>query len=177
MKTQHLLLCALLTLTSTASQAAAPRTAVPSGNVTVAFFEPENFTDFRDTMMGRYDDTTYADQLRDHLADQARRYVPAGQTLQITFTDIDMAGDFEPWRGIRWSDIRVVKDLYPPRVVFSFRLVDAEGNILKEGKRDLRELGFMMNASFLDNNDSLRHEKSLIDDWLRREFPRLPKAA
>jgi hypothetical protein len=39
--------------------------------------------------------------------------------------------------------------------------------VLREGKRDLRGLSFMTRG-FAD--DTLRHEKALIEDWLRREF-------
>ena len=41
--------------------------------------------------------------------------VPEGDKLTITFTDIDLAGDFEPWRGPQWDEVRIVKAIYPPR--------------------------------------------------------------
>ena len=47
---------------------------------------------------------------------RANEVLPAGQTLTVTFTDIDLAGDFEPWRGGQAMDIRIVKDVYPPRM-------------------------------------------------------------
>jgi len=68
-----------------------------------------------------------------------------------------------------------VKDIYPPRMVFSFRLTDAAGNVVKEGTRDLRDMGFMMKISMGFRDDSVRHEKAMIDDWLRSEFPRVRK--
>ena len=142
----------------------------------VNFFEPKKFTDVKDSSMGEYDRTTYLDQIRDHLLEQAKYYVPDGHRLSVTFTDIDMAGDFEPWRGPRFDDIRIVKDIYPPRMVLTFRLTDAEGNVVKEGKRDLRDLAFMMKITMAFRDDSVRHEKALLDDWLRSEFPRVRKS-
>ena len=85
--------------------------------------------------MGDYERTAYLDMIRDHLLEQAKYYVPDGHSLAVTFTDIDMAGDFEPWRGPRFDDIRIVKDIYPPRINLNFRLTDAEGNVVKEGRR------------------------------------------
>jgi hypothetical protein len=86
-----------------------------------------------------------------------------------------MAGDFEPWRGPRFDDIRIVKDIYPPRMNLAFRLTDAEGTVVKEGKRELRDLSFLMKITMSFRDDPVRHEKALVDDWLRAEFPRVRK--
>ena len=110
---------------------------------------------------------------RDYLLEQAKYYVPEGHMLSVTFTDIDMAGDFEPWRGPRFDDIRIVKDIYPPRIVLNFRMTNAEGAVVKEGKRELRDLAFMMKINMSFRDDPVRYEKALLDDWLRAEFPRV----
>jgi hypothetical protein len=142
----------------------------------VLFFEPLKFTDVRDSYMGDSTRTTYLEQIRDHLLEQAKYYVPEGHMLSVTFTDIDMAGDFEPWHGPRWSDVRIVKDIYPPRMSLSFRLTDAEGRVVMEGRRELRDLAFMMKITMGFRDDPVRHEKALLDDWLRSEFPRVRKS-
>lgn len=155
----------------TGAQAAAPVTGA-NGVAEVNFLEPKKFTDVKDNDMGDYERTTYLDSIRDHVLEQAKRFVPAGHRLAVTFTDIDMAGDFEPWRGPRFSDIRIVKDIYPPRVELSFQLTDAEGNVIKQGKRELRDLAFMMKINMSFRDDPVRHEKALLDDWFRSEFPK-----
>ncbi|MBM3855516.1 MAG: DUF3016 domain-containing protein, partial [Verrucomicrobia bacterium] len=132
-------------------------------------------TDVRDSYQGDFERTTYLQQLRDHLLEQAKYYVPDGHLLSVTFTDVDMAGDFEPWRGPAWNDVRVVKDIYPPRLNLAFRLTDAEGQVIKQGKRELRDLAFLMKIALGFRDDPVRHEKALIDDWLRAEFPRVRK--
>jgi hypothetical protein len=174
MKTSKLLTVTLLGLAPVLALRAAETRTVARADV--AFFEPQKFTDVRDSYMGDPDRTTYLEQIRDHLLEQAKYYVPDNHHLSVTFTDIDMAGDFEPWRGPRWDDVRIVKDIYPPRVQLSFRLTDAAGNVVKEGKRDLRDLAFMMKINMSFRDDPVRHEKGLIDDWLRSEFPRVRKS-
>lgn len=141
----------------------------------VEFFEPLKFTDVRDSHMGEADPAVYLPRLRDHLLERAKYYVPEGHALSVTITDVDMAGDFEPWRGPTWSDVRIVKDIYPPRIDLAFRLTDAEGRVVKEGKRELRDLAFMMKLTMAFRDDPLRHEKALLDDWLSLEFPRVRK--
>lgn len=63
----------------------------------------------------------------------------------------------------------MVKEIYPPRIQLAFRLTDAAGDVVKEGGRELRGLR-LMTRGFAD--DTLRHEKALLDDWLRSEFTR-----
>jgi hypothetical protein len=173
MKTSRFIALSLLGMLSGLALGAAETRTIARAEV--LFFEPQKFTDVRDSYMGDPDRTTYLEQIRDHLLEQAKYYVPEGHKLAVTFTDIDMAGDFEPWRGPRWDDIRVVKDIYPPRMVLTFRLTDAEGKVVKEGKRDLRDLAFMMKITMSFRDDAVRHEKALLDDWLRSEFPRVRK--
>lgn len=172
MKLNRLLIASLLGVAGPFAVQAAPTPV--DARAEVLFFEPEKFTDVKDSYMSAdVDRTTYLDQIRDHLVSQAKHYVPDGHRLQVTFTDIDMAGDFEPWRGPRFDDIRIVKDIYPPRMDLKFRLTDAEGNVVKEGTRELRDLSFMMKIPMHSQSDTMRHEKALIDDWLRAEFPRV----
>ena len=68
-------------------------------------------------------------------------------------------------------DIRIVKDVYPPRMDLEFKLTAADGRVIKEGKRQLRDLAFM---GKITNNprDNLRFEKNLLDDWLKNDFPK-----
>lgn len=173
MKTSHGLLFGALALGPALASVAAETRIIARAEV--LFFEPQKFTDVRDSQMGDASRTTYLEQIRDHLLEQAKYRVPEGHLLNVTFTDIDMAGDFEPWRGPRFDDIRIVKDIYPPRISLSFRLTDAEGNVVKEGKRELRDMAFMMKITVGFRDDSVRHEKALLDDWLRNELPRVRK--
>lgn len=170
-----LLLSALALLGSGAARALDPVKG-PSV-VDVTFFEREKFTDVRDAYMGtdKGRDGTL-DTLKEHLMKRGLRGLLPGQKLAITITDVDLAGDYEPWRGPQWSDVRVVKDMYPPRIKLSFRLTDADGTVLKEGTRDLFDMGFLMKMTMAFRDDPLRHEKELLDDWLSDEFRPAKKA-
>jgi hypothetical protein len=176
MKTNRLFLVVFLAVAPLLGLRAAEQSAVVE-RVQVLFFEPKNFTDIGDGPMpsdsSRESDLT---QIRDYLVRQGRYYVVEGQRLDISFTDIDRAGEFEPWRGSRWDEVRIVKDIYPPRMVLNFRLVDAEGNVIKQGKRELLDMAFMLKISLVDRNDPLHYDKALLDDWLRTEFPRVKKS-
>ncbi|HEX2854607.1 MAG TPA: DUF3016 domain-containing protein [Opitutaceae bacterium] len=147
----------------------------PEYRTEVVFFEREKFTDVRDQ---NFDNDKNRDaileQLKTYLQERAQLYVPEGAKLSVTIKDVDMAGEFEPWRTPAGHDVRIVKEIYAPRIKLAFQFTDANGEVVKQGTRDLRNLDFMRN-SFGNFNEPYRYEKALIDDWLRAEFPRAKK--
>jgi len=109
--------------------------------------------------------------LGDYLRRRAERLLPAGQRLDVSIDDIRLAGAFEPWRGPNMQDVRILKDLYPPRIDLHFRLLDANGATLREGSAKLRDLAYLQHA-LPNDNDPLRYDKRLLGEWLDSEFRR-----
>lgn len=173
MKTSHLFSAALAMAAACALHAA--DTATPAARTKVLFDHPENFKDVKDgdlaTDKGR--DAILA-RIREYLVGRADSLLPGGDRLTITFTDIDLAGDFEPWRGPQWSDVRVVKPIYPPAFKFSYSVTDTAGKVVKQGTEDIRDLSFQTRIT-IDTSDSLRYEKDILDDWARSTLRDLKK--
>jgi hypothetical protein len=137
------------------------------GTVVVTFDHPEKFTDIKD----REDPTDAGEagilkEIKTYLVDDAGPRLPAGATLSITFTDIRLAGSFEPWHGPERSEIRYVRDIYPPFYRFSFVITDGAGKVLRQGKIDHTDLDFQTRL-VLDTNDPLHYEKAYLDEWVR----------
>lgn len=173
MKTIALLFLASLGLTTSGVLFAADNAPAANANrVEVIFDHPENFTDIRDSVFPTEKGTqAILDQLKSYLQRDAGAHIPAGTRLEVKFTDIDLAGDFEPARGPDFDSIRVIKSIYPPRMDLEFRLTDANGKVLREGKRKLRNLSFQMDAPFLpDQSDPLKYDKALLHRWVENEF-------
>jgi len=156
-----------------ATPVSTPTAAAADRPVTVVFANPDKYADVKENYSD-YDNENgrehYLPLLREHLERIAARRLPAGQRLTMTFTDIDLAGDFEPWRGIQFDDIRVVKDIYVPRMNFSFQITDANGQVVKSGERKLVEMAYQMRITGGFRDDPLRYEKMMLDDWMSREF-------
>ncbi|MCW5620611.1 MAG: DUF3016 domain-containing protein [Burkholderiales bacterium] len=168
--TSVLFLALLGAWTSSSAAQADPSASAPA--VRVEYLHPEKFQDIGE---GRYGSdrqrTAHLEMLRKHIQQRAGRLLPEGQSLAVTITDVDMAGSFEPWR--RYYDVRIVRDIYPPRIDLHFQLIDATGDVVKEGERKLRDMTFMTSsAMYRYSNDVLRYEKALLDDWLERDFRR-----
>jgi hypothetical protein len=134
--------------------------------VEVLFERPEEFTDVKDGALGtdKGREAILAD-IREFITKKAASLLPAGQSLRITFTNIDLAGEYEPWRT-NLRDVRIVKDIYPPRFDFKYQILNSQGAVVKEGTEQVRDLAFMSRL-VIDRTDALRFEKSLLEDWMR----------
>lgn len=170
MKTKTLLMIPILGLLGAGTIFAANADKPKAARVTVIFDHPENFTDVKDSYMptdkGR--DAILGD-IRHFIETRAESYLGAGQRLEVKFTEIDLAGEFEPQRGPDQMDIRIVKDIYPPRFDLEFKLTGADGKVISQGQRKLRDLNFMSRL-VLPSSDPLRFEKDILGDWLRSEI-------
>ena len=176
MKTPALptLLAFLVGATAAGSLFAADKAAASDARVTVVFDHPEKYTDVKDGGLDSDNERgreRYLPQLKAHLEEEAGRRLAPGQKLTVTFSDIDLAGDFEPWHGPQYNDVRILKGIYVPRLTFTFRVTDESGQVVKEGERKLVDLGYQMRITRAFRDDALRYEKDMLGDWLRDELP------
>jgi hypothetical protein len=143
-----------------------------AATTTVEYVNPEKFTDAgRARSYGELESNL--GQLKDHMIERGGKLLPADQKLSVTITDVDLAGAYDPRQRIS-NEVRVVKEIYPPRIELTFKLEGADGTVLKEGSRSLRDMNFMQ-GNLRYKGEALGYEKELIDDWLRKEFPKPKK--
>ena len=170
MKTPRILLAAATGL-AVAFAAFASDSSKPAPRVEVLLSQPaDKYVDVRDgfspTEKGQ---AANLEALQQDSVQRATPLIAADQKLTVTLTEVDMAGDFEPWGKPGMEDVRIIKDIYPPRIDVEFKLTGADGTVIKEGKKQLRDLAFMMKLS-INRDDAHRFEKELLNDWLRSEF-------
>lgn len=96
--------------------------------------------------------------------------LPKGQTLKVNVTDVDLAGDTRSG-GI--NQLRIIKDIYFPRMNFSYELTDTDGSIITSGEIILKDMNFMMGSNSKYRNKSLSYEKAMLDDWFAKTFKEL----
>ena len=149
----------------------APRALPEQGPVSVRWEDPSKFSDIRYST-NRYEARrgNWVEQLAEHMRKSAEKRLLPGQRLEVDILDIRRAGSYEPWHGPNLDDTRIIRDYYPPRMKVAFRHTDADGRVIAEGERKLRDTGFMMGSSPVSDSDYLRYEKTMIDSWLRREI-------
>ncbi len=170
MKTPPLILTAAVSLLA-ALPAFGAESAKAASKVEVLFAKaPDKYVDVRDGFSAsEKGQAANLDSLKQYIEERGNELVSDGQKLTVTLTEVDLAGDFEPWRDPAMNDVRIVKDIYPPRIDLEFKLTGADGKVIKEGKRELRDLAFMMKLS-IHRDDPFRHEKLLLNEWLTHEL-------
>lgn len=151
--------------------------AVESGaRAEVTYQRPESFTDLRDSDFESPRGRQHTlDQLRQHIARRTASALPTGYTLAVVVSDVDLAGDYEPWLT-KLTDVRIVRAVYPPRIRLHYTVTDAKGQVLETAERTLTDAAFLHTLA-IDRNDTLRHEKALIDAWIRRDIRRMAPAS
>lgn len=149
----------------------APRALAADGPVQVAWTDPAQFTEIRQST-NKFEAIrgNWVAQLAEYLQTSASKQLQPGQTLAVTITDIKRAGDYEPWHGTRGGDIRIMRDLYPPRITLTYTLSDARGQVLGQGERKLTDSAYLSRIGLQRDTDPLRYEKQLLDDWIRRDL-------
>jgi hypothetical protein len=79
-----------------------------------------------------------------------------------------LAGDIPPGRT---DDVRIIKEIYFPRMTLHFQLQDASGGLIKEGDRRLTDLNYQQSAiPIVGQNEPLRYDKAMLTNWVRTEF-------
>ena len=132
----------------------APRALSSDGLVQVRWTDPAQFSDIR--YSGNRWEAQRGDwvtQLATYFQRSAERQLPDGQRLSVTITDIRRAGQYEPWHGPRMQDVRVVKDIYPPRMSFEYTLTDASGAVIDQGERKLVDSAFLTSGPRVNDTD------------------------
>lgn len=148
-----------------------PRSLDVEGPVAVSWTDPAGFTELRNSR-NRFE-ARRGDWVRNiarHLARRAERELAPGERLEVEITDIERAGEYEMATG--YSDhVRVIRDIYPPRIDLRYTRFDDQGNVVDSGERELTDLGFLARGGgSVGMGDPLRHEKRLVDDWIRSDI-------
>jgi hypothetical protein len=136
--------------------------------ISVTFVAPEKFTDAKRSDMEK-SSAGLLNDLQKFMIETGERYVPAAMRLDVSVTDVDLAGDFELFRGPEFDQVRITRGLYPPRIVLEFRLIDGAGRVLKEGRRTLSDIDYQLRPAY-PKDDNLRYEKDILREWFRGEF-------
>jgi hypothetical protein len=97
------------------------------------------------------------------------KLVPGG-TLELTFTDLDRAGDVHTPYNRGNENVRYFKDIYPPRAEFSYVIKGRDGAVLLEGKTKLRDLNFQMNTNPARKADTFYYEVTMLRHWVEGDL-------
>ena len=137
--------------------------AATAGEPVVTFTNVDDYTDFP------YSDIeTLQRLLTEHMVKQAKK-LPPSVDLKIEVLDVDLAGDIKA--NFRTpTDIRVRNGRTDgPEMKVRFSISD-NGKLLQTAEETLKDADYMQKTNRYYNNDELRYEKQMIDDWMQKRF-------
>ncbi|WP_259366993.1 MULTISPECIES: DUF3016 domain-containing protein [unclassified Colwellia] len=138
-----------------------------AAQVEVKWTNPDKYSDIDAGQEHRqhFKDRTFK-AFEEHFAKMAEA-LPEQQKLVFDITNLDLAGDVN-FGGTK--RIRIIKDIFFPRMEFSYQLLNADNTVVKSAEVSLKDMGFLMHNSFRYRNESLSYEKDMLDDWFRKTF-------
>ena len=138
-----------------------------AAQVEVKWTNPDKYSDIDagQEHRQRFKDRTFK-AFEEHFAKMAEA-LPEQQKLVFDITNLDLAGDVN-FGGTK--RIRIIKDIFFPRIEFSYQLLNADNTVVKSAEVSLKDMGFLMHSSFRYRNESLSYEKDMLNDWFRKTF-------
>ena len=138
-----------------------------AGEAKVTWQEPNNYTDIREghDLRDSFRQGLFSD-FELLFADLARR-LPDGCVLDVTVTDVDLAGEVNGMHFGLWRDIRVIKALYWPRMSLDYKLTDATGQLLGSGHEDIKDMAFFDRGVWL-RLTRFSFEERMLRDWFKK---------
>lgn len=132
------------------------------------------FDDFTDIVSSHSSKELFREDLQKEFAlvfNHLAKKLPDGFELEVTVTDIDLAGDVRPGMWVSSThDIRVMREIYWPRMNFSFELRNEKKEVIATGKEELRDMDYLRRARIPSGNTSFEFEEKMLQDWFKKQI-------
>ncbi len=144
-----------------------PFTNVQAADVEVKWTNPDKYSDIEagEEHRKHFKERTFK-SFEKHFAKLAET-LPENQKLVFDITNVDLAGDVNHGGMKR---IRVVKNIFFPRIEFSYQLLNADNSVVKSEDVSLKDMGFLMHNGLKYRSQSFGYEKEMLDDWFKDTF-------
>jgi hypothetical protein len=160
----YLLLVPMVSMGLSTVHAAGP------SNVRINFVHPKYFTDFR--IQDRDENASvpiFRDEVASYLSPVVAKRFP-GETLTLTFTDIDLAGRLG--NRAKFNQIRFNRELGPSpiRLSFNYAVTDSKGTVVAGGSKSLLAQDYLEDYLYYPQGvktSTIFYEKATLLKWVR----------
>lgn len=147
---------------------------IQAGTVSVTTSNPESFTPVpsaqKESKTAR---RAWVEALCEHIADRIAEALPDGERAEVNITDIRRVAPMAGTSNVP-GEARGSHEVVPPRITLTFKRLSAKGKVVQTASRTLQDTSLQLKGRRYEN-DPLRYEKALVDDWVAREFGVLGK--
>ena len=141
-----------------------------AGTVQVTWQDTDKYADIRPTNESRENFRKHVFQELGLVFEDLAKKLPDEVQWKVTVTDLDLAGEVRPVMMSAGNDIRIIKDIYWPRMSLSYVMTDGKGSVVAEGKEDISDMSFMMIRPINMGNGSFPYEAKMLEDWFRKQL-------
>ncbi|MBV7316186.1 DUF3016 domain-containing protein [Shewanella sp. NIFS-20-20] len=138
-----------------------------AGPVQIEWLDPNKYTDITSSseLQSRFSQRVF-DTLTANLAQVATPVLEPNEKLQLVVTNVDLAGDVRPTFGAALNDIRIVSNLYPPRITFTYKVLSGN-QVVMSGSEKLQNLGFLDGIQPIIERPFM-YESALLTTWFNQ---------
>lgn len=147
-------------------------TAMAAGTVDVRFVGQDGYTDAGVNPTEKADNLGQLDR---HLQQLGTRYLRNGETLTIDVLDVDLAGNTRLWAR-NGNEVRIVRGRADwPRLELRYTL-QRDGQAVRSGTERLADMDYTHTPLRVREPTPLQYEKTMLDEWFKRNFAELQAA-
>ena len=134
---------------------------VQAGTVSVTTANPDSFTPVPSAKKeSKAERRAWVEALSEHMADRIAEALRDGERAEVNISDIRRATAMSGASS---------QDVVPPRIALTFKRLSAKGKVVQTASRTLQDNALQLKGRRYEN-DPLRYEKALVDDWVTKEF-------
>ncbi|MBR9727581.1 DUF3016 domain-containing protein [Shewanella intestini] len=147
-----------------ADEAEKPNPITEAGAVKIEWQQPDKFRDVKTSneRQSRFEMRLF-NTLTENLNKEVQKSLQPNQRLTLQVTNVDLAGDMRPTFGATSGDLRIIKDLYPPKITFSYQLLEG-GKVIIAGDENLRDMTFLTQTR-VRTHKPFQYETLMLNKW------------
>ena len=146
-------------------------TSASAGEAKVVWQDPDGYTDIRPGNQSIKSMRSGIEKSIGGEFSELAGQLPEGYVLDVTVTDLDLAGEIDPIPTRSMDQIRVLKDIYFPRMTFDYRLTGSDGAVLlAEQKVELKDMQYLSNMRVTRSSEAFYSERRMVRDWFSKQL-------
>ena len=130
------------------------------------------FDDFTDVVAGSESKERFRERLTkefEEVFSAMAKKLPDGYVLTIEVSDLDLAGDARYGNWATINPIRVMREIYWPRMNFAYSLKNANDEVVVSGKEELRDMNYLHRFRIPSGATSFEFEEKMLQDWFKKQ--------
>lgn len=140
--------------------------AAHAGDAVMIWRNPEAFTDIDSGDAAQKSFSKGVEKAFNAELGELAEKLPKGYRLEIDFTDIDLAGEVDPVYLRDYREIRILKDVYFPQLIFDYRVFDAAGRQVA-GQQDVtvKDMSYLDGPKLGSSGMAFFYERRMLREW------------